>query len=70
MCNACGFYCCALDTFDGCGCDGCPCEECWSADPDEDDDFDYDYDIPEEEHRAKHNDLLRALTSAEGNKAP
>lgn len=23
MCNACGFYCCASDEFDGCGCD-CP----------------------------------------------
>ncbi len=28
MCNACGFYCCALDTFDGCGCDSCPNPDC------------------------------------------
>lgn len=28
MCNACGFLCCALDTFDKCGCDHCPEEDC------------------------------------------
>lgn len=28
MCNACGFYCCAMDCFEGCGCDHCECEEC------------------------------------------
>lgn len=27
MCNACGFYCCAFDSFDGCGCD-CPSIDC------------------------------------------
>jgi hypothetical protein len=27
MCNACGFYCCATDSFDGCGCD-CPEADC------------------------------------------
>ena len=27
MCNACGFYCCASDSFDGCGCD-CPETDC------------------------------------------
>jgi hypothetical protein len=41
MCNACGFYCCGYDVFDGCGCD-CPelscrmvrCEICGaSTDP-------------------------------------
>lgn len=35
MCNACGFYCCAYDGFDGCGCDHCPEPRCWSDDPDE-----------------------------------
>ncbi len=35
MCNACGFYCCASDQFYGCGCEHCPCSECW---PDDDDD--------------------------------
>lgn len=28
MCNACGFQCCAMDCFDGCGCD-CEEPECW-----------------------------------------
>lgn len=28
MCNACGFYCCASDQFEGCGCDTCGYEEC------------------------------------------
>ncbi|MFC6790629.1 hypothetical protein ACFQE0_14030 [Methylobacterium komagatae] len=23
MCNACAFYCCASDEFEGCGCDHC-----------------------------------------------
>lgn len=27
MCNACGFSCCASDSFDGCGCD-CDVTEC------------------------------------------
>lgn len=27
MCNACGYLCCGLDTFDGCGCD-CPEVDC------------------------------------------
>lgn len=27
MCNACGYLCCARDTFDGCGCD-CRLEHC------------------------------------------
>lgn len=27
MCNACGFGCCAFDSFDGCGCD-CAVAEC------------------------------------------
>ncbi len=32
MCNACGgFVCCALDTFDKCGCD-CRNPECWDDD--------------------------------------
>lgn len=29
MCNACGFGCCALDTFEGCGCDSCDNPDCW-----------------------------------------
>lgn len=37
MCNACGFLCCAYDGFSGCGCEDCPCPECW---PDEDEDYD------------------------------
>lgn len=41
MCNACGFLCCAYDGFSGCGCDQCPCPECW--DP-EDNDFTCDSD--------------------------
>lgn len=50
MCNACGFGCCALDTFDGCGCEDCRNPECWPVDVDddewedhgrEDDAFDY-----------------------------
>jgi len=32
MCNACGFMCCAHDAFEGCGCDHCDCEDCWSDD--------------------------------------
>lgn len=35
MCNACGFFCCAIDTFTGCGCDHCPNSECWPDDEDE-----------------------------------
>ncbi len=35
MCNACGNYCCGLDFFGGCGCEGCDEPECW---PDEDED--------------------------------
>lgn len=41
MCNACGFYCCASDEFEACGCDHCPNSKCWSDDPDE---FDGDDD--------------------------
>lgn len=29
MCNACGFYCCASDQFEGCGCDHCEESACW-----------------------------------------
>lgn len=39
MCNACGFYCCASDVFEKCGCDHCPCSACW---PDEDNEDDFD----------------------------
>ena len=42
MCNACGFMCCALDTFDKCGCDGCDEPDCWTDDEDERDDDDWD----------------------------
>ena len=38
MCNACGFLCCAYDGFSRCGCDGCPCPDCW----DDDDEFEPD----------------------------
>lgn len=54
MCNACGFMCCALDTFDGCGCDHCghpdcaaPCFNCGDPDCDFDCDGDYD-DMPDD----------------------
>lgn len=30
MCNACGFQCCADDSFTGCGCDGCTNPACWT----------------------------------------
>jgi hypothetical protein len=39
MCNACGFYCCASDEFEKCGCEGCYCSACW---PDDDEDDDYE----------------------------
>ena len=42
MCNACGFFCCALDTFDSCGCEGCPNSECW--DDDWEDEYEYSDD--------------------------
>lgn len=29
MCNACGFSCCAMDCFEGCGCEHCEEPECW-----------------------------------------
>ncbi len=46
MCNACGFYCCAMDCFEGCGCDFCLNVSCWPDDDDEyDEDFDYDADV-------------------------
>jgi hypothetical protein len=35
MCCSCHFYCCAMDTFGGCGCDSCYDPDCW---PEEDDD--------------------------------
>lgn len=50
MCNACGFYCCALDTFERCGCDHCPNSACWSDEDDEEYDDPADYfvcDCPE-----------------------
>lgn len=46
MCNACGFFCCGSDEFDGCGCDQCPCSDCWPDDDefycDSDDDWEGD----------------------------
>ena len=33
MCNACGFHCCADDSFSRCGCDFCWCEACWPVCP-------------------------------------
>ena len=35
MCNACGFYCCAWDGFEKCGCDDCPNPACWDDEEDE-----------------------------------
>ncbi|MGU3540037.1 hypothetical protein [Methylobacterium sp. A54F] len=35
MCNACGFYCCGSDEFEGCGCDGFPEPACWEPDCDD-----------------------------------
>jgi hypothetical protein len=32
MCNACGFECCAMDYFEGCGCEGCHEPKCWDYD--------------------------------------
>lgn len=40
MCNACGFFCCAWDGFEKCGCDHCIDPLCWS---DDDDDEEVDY---------------------------
>lgn len=34
MCLACGFLCCALDAFEGCGCDFCSEPGCWSEEED------------------------------------
>lgn len=40
MCNACGFYCCAYDGFEKCGCEHCYCAACW---PDDEDDLGDDF---------------------------
>ncbi len=48
MCNACGFYCCASDVFGGCGCEHCPCPECWPDEPDEE--YEEYEDVAEELH--------------------
>lgn len=40
MCNACHNVCCGSDEFEGCGCDHCGCEACWSID---DEDFDDEF---------------------------
>lgn len=40
MCNACFFFCCAMDCFEACGCDHCPYLACW--DLEEEDAFDYE----------------------------
>lgn len=53
MCNACGFYCCALDTFDQCGCDTCPNLDC--HDPETSDLF---WEPGEDEDREDPDDLL------------
>ena len=65
MCNACGFYCCASDEFEKCGCEHCPCSACW---PD-DDDEDYDenefccevVDTGDELHQILHDALVKGL---------
>jgi hypothetical protein len=54
MCNACGFWCCAYDGFEGCGCEHCPEPECWGDDDEADDGFGLDadwYDRQEERER-------------------
>ena len=62
MCNACGFSCCAMDCFEGCGCDGCYDDACWPTcefcgQPtgsinlctcDRDEDYDFEDDFVEE----------------------
>ena len=48
MCNACYFVCCALDVFEGCGCEGlCGESDCWPLDEDDrgdDDDWRPEFD--------------------------
>lgn len=44
MCNACGFYCCAWDGFEKCGCDHCPDPKCRDDDEDDFDDCDGTFD--------------------------
>ena len=53
MCNACGFYCCGSDEFEGCGCDQCPCSACWpEVDEEEAEDGDCGCCPPGEGHNA------------------
>lgn len=54
MCNACGFFCCAYDGFSGCGCDHCPCPDCWE----EDDDFTCDSDDDWDDEPTQQEDEL------------
>ena len=49
MCNACGFYCCAWDGFERCGCDWCDNSACWDDDEEEDGDIMDLYDPGDEE---------------------
>lgn len=57
MCNACGFHCCADDSFEGCGCDHCWCEACHSEDWRDGDDDGPDY-WPEDDDRPGEDDSL------------
>lgn len=65
MCNACGFLCCAMDCFSGCGCEWCPDPECFDDTNEDyqDDDGDY-YDMTPAPRRRFFCDSLPARTSS------
>jgi len=44
MCNACGFGCCAMDCFEGCGCEDCDNPLCWDDGQDEEYEDEYGED--------------------------
>ena len=45
MCLACELHCCALDTFDECGCEDCLEPSCWGTKELEGDDFDDEEEV-------------------------
>jgi hypothetical protein len=51
MCNACGFYCCASDQFERCGCEYCPDPACW---PDDEDEFGDEDEYGDDDYCAGH----------------